>query len=315
MKPADDTWTLFETRPGQIGPVMIAFLQIGRLHITAIAAMGVFTFGWLLMGRYPWLLTAVCAFDWFIVNLINRIADVREDRLNSISGTRFVRRHRQRLLWTAIGLLGVSLGAIHLLNPAITGLRIGGHLLGFCYNWPLLPGRKRLKQLYFWKNFSSGTGFLVTVFGYPLATILSAGSTARFPAGITWPTVLFTALFFLLFIQSYEIIYDLRDVTGDRALGIKTYPAVHGVPIAARIIDTLIFSAMAVLVAGYGLSILPWRIFIMVGAPVLQLIVYRPALRRGITAADCRRLTWLGALLLLVYHLWIFAGLPGSGIN
>ncbi len=51
----------------------LAFLGAGRFHITAIAALGVFTFGWLFTGRYQWLLTLVCALDWFIVNLTNRV--------------------------------------------------------------------------------------------------------------------------------------------------------------------------------------------------------------------------------------------------
>ena len=50
----------------------------------------------------------------------------------------------------------------------------------------------------------------------------------------------------------------------------------------------------------------------MIVAPVIQLALYKRAIRRGITSADCVRLTWLGAGLLFVYHLWILAGLPGA---
>ena len=139
------------------------FSDINRLHITAIAAMGVFTFGWLFSGAYPWLLTAVCALDWYIVNLTNRIVDLREDRDNAISGTIFIERYRWFLLSSIFAVLLGSLIAVHFLNPAITALRISGHILGILYNWPILPGRKRLKHLYFWKNTASGIGFLITV--------------------------------------------------------------------------------------------------------------------------------------------------------
>ena len=86
-----------------------AFTDISRLHITAIAALGVFTFGWLFTGVYPWLLTAVCALDWFIVNLINRSVDLEEDRANIIIETGFVNRNRRLLLRIALMLLIVCL--------------------------------------------------------------------------------------------------------------------------------------------------------------------------------------------------------------
>ena len=290
----------------------IAFLGAGRLHITAIAALGVFTFGWLFTGHYQWLLTAVVAVDWFVVNLTNRIVDVEEDSANAIRATGFVVRHRRVLLTGLIAVLLVSLIVVHFLNPAITILRIAGHLLGLFYNFPLLPGRRRLKQLYFWKNTASAMGFMITVIAYPLATMIRAGDS--FPPGIGWSGVAFSAAFFFLFEISYEVIYDLRDVAGDARLSVRTYPVVHGVTTAVRITDGLILGAMVVLAAGYVLGVLPWRIFIMIAAPIFQLIVYKRALRRGITPRDCISLTWLGAAQLFVYHLWVIAGLPGVGL-
>jgi hypothetical protein len=47
----------------------------------------------------------------------------------------------------------------------------------------------------------------------------------------------------------------------------------------------------------------------------LQFALYRRALQRGITARDCVARTWIGAGLLLTYHLWIAAGLPGSELG
>jgi len=58
------------------------WIDVSRIHITVIASMGLFTFGWLFTGIYPWLLTIVCALDWYIVNLANKIADFKEDKVN-----------------------------------------------------------------------------------------------------------------------------------------------------------------------------------------------------------------------------------------
>lgn len=290
---------------------MWAFFHISRLHIVAIAAIGVFTFGWLFTGTYPWLLTIVCALDWYIVNLANKIADLKEDQANFITGTAFVIRHRPKLLNATISVSITSIFIVHLLNPAITGLRILGHLLGVIYNWPLLPGKKRLKELYFWKNTSSALGFLITVFGYPLATAYYNNPSFQFPAGISWMTVLLSGVFFSLFEVSYEIIYDLRDINGDTLAGLKTYPVVHGEFTAVYITDILLFFSVLTLCTGYLLHIVPWRIFIMASAPVLQFIVYKKALRRGVSTEDCIMITWLGVSMFTIFHLWVLAGLPG----
>lgn len=287
------------------------FASVGRLHIVAIAALGTFTFGWLFTGHHLWALSLVCALDWFLVNLLNRVVDLPEDRQNQIVGTDFVADHRRALLWGGFTLLFASFAATAVVLPALTPLRIGYHALGLAYNWPLLPGRRRIKQLYFWKNTASATGFLLTVFGYPLASVGFA--RAALPAGVGPGALAWSLVFFFLFELSYEVIYDLRDAPGDRAAGVRTYPVVHGERGARRIIDGLLAGSSAALVLGWTTGALPWRIFIMICAPIVQAVLYRRFVRRGLTARDCIGLTWLGAALLVSYHLWIAAGLPGAG--
>jgi 4-hydroxybenzoate polyprenyltransferase len=157
-------------------------------------------------------------------------------------------------------------------------------------------------------------GFMLTVFGYPLAMAGWGLDPATRPPGITVPTIAVAAGFFFLFELSYEVIYDLRDAAGDALAKVRSYPVVHGQRGAVRIIDGLVAGSLFCLVGGYLTGVLPWRIFIMFAAPVLQLVVYKRALRRGITARDCIGLTWLGAALLVTYHLWVVAGLPGVGL-
>lgn len=285
---------------------MGVFAVIGRLHIVAIASLGTFTFGWLLFGKYGWLLAAVSALDWFLVNLLNRVVDLVEDRANRIEGTDFVGRHARAIAVVGFSVLGASLLAIHLVVPQITPLRIAFHALGFAYNWPLLPGGRRIKQLYFWKNTASATGFLITVFGFPMAAW-----RGPFAPGVSALTIALAAAFFFLFELSYEVIYDLRDAEGDALAKVRTYPVVHGEKGAVRIIDTLLAASTGILLAGFFAGVVPWRIAVMVVAPVVQAVIYKRALRRTITAKDCIGLTWLGAGLLVAYHLWVVAGLPG----
>jgi len=281
------------------------FASVGRLHIVAIAALGTLTFGWLFSGTRPWLLAGVCALDWFLVNLLNRVVDLEEDSANRVTGVAWVARHRRAILWGGFSLLGASLLAVQAVAPALLPLRLAYHLLGFAYNWPLLPGGRRIKQLYFWKNTASAAGFMITVFGYPLAV---AGH-----ARMSWAGIAALAAFFFLFELSYEVLYDLRDAPGDAAAGVRTYPVIHGERGAVRIIDGLCAASMVGLAAGYLAGPVPWRGFIMIVAPALQLVLYKRALRRGITSGDCVAITWIGAALLGGYHLWVAAGLPGVG--
>ena len=215
------------------------FASISRLHIVAIAALGTLTFGWLFTGSYPWLLALICALDWFIVNLLNRVVDLAEDRVNRITGVAFVDRNRRAIIIAGFSLLIGSLIVSAIVSPLLTVLRVIYHTLGLAYNWPILPGSRRIKELYFWKNTASAMGFIITVFLYPLS-LVAWGTDPGLAPGITPATLWLSGAFFILFELSYEVIYDLRDEPGDRAAGVRTYPVVHGIAGAMRIVDGLI---------------------------------------------------------------------------
>ncbi len=285
------------------------FASIGRLHIVAIAGLGTLTFGWLMTGQRPWLLAAVVCLDWFIVNLLNRAVDLQEDLANGITGSELVASHRGRVVIAGAGLLFGSLAVMHVIMPAITPLRLAYHSLGAAYNWPLLPGKTRLKTVYAAKNLASALGFMITLFGYNLAQ-MSAANTP-FAAGFGWPALAISAAFFLLFEVSWEVIYDLRDAPGDRAAGVRTFAVVHGEEVAMRIADMLMIASAAALLAGWLADVIPWRLFVMIAAPVLQFALFRRFVAQGLTAAHVIGLTWLGAGLLAAYHGWIALGLPG----
>jgi 4-hydroxybenzoate polyprenyltransferase len=298
---------LIGTVPPAPSPLQV-FASVTRVHIVVIAALGTFTFGWLFTGTHPWLLAGICALDWSLVNVLNRVVDLREDRHNQVVGTDFVAEHASIVRAGAFGVLFASLVIVHLKLPQITILRAAFHSLGLIYNWPLLPGGHRIKQLYFLKNAASATGFLLTCLAYPLA----AAQGALVP-GIGVPAIITTGLFFFLFELSYEVIYDLRDAPGDRESGVSTYPVVHGERGAVRVIDGLCIASAVTLVVGFALRLVPWRIAVMVIAPIVQVFAYKRWLARGVSTEDCAHLTWLGAGLLLAYHVWIALGLPGVG--
>jgi 4-hydroxybenzoate polyprenyltransferase len=246
-----------------------------------------------------------------LVNILNRVVDLGEDQKNRIVGTDFVARNAKAIKVAGFLALFLSVPATLWVAGEILPFRVCFHALGFAYNWPLLPGRRRIKALYFWKNTASAIGFMLTVFAAPLAS-MGFGRRVPLALGVSWASVALLAAFFFLFELSYEVLYDLRDAEGDAAEGIQTYPVVHGEAVALRIVDALVLSSLAIMVAGYMAQVVPWRAAVMGAAPLIQLSVYkRIVARRPIRAQDCIALTWIGAGLLGAYHLWVLAKLPG----
>jgi 4-hydroxybenzoate polyprenyltransferase len=290
------------------GPLalLLGLAAIGRFHIVAIAALATTVFGWVLTGSHPWFLAGLCAVDWFLVNWLNRVVDLDEDLANGVPGTGLVARYPTAFKVSGLVLFALSLVVGTFIVPVLTPLRLVFHLIGVAYNWPILPGRRRFKEMYFWKNTMSAVLFLISGFGYTLVA-----GPALLP-DVGWATIAGLALFFFLFELSYEVVYDLRDLDGDRILGVPTYPVVHGPKTAIRIVDGLILGSALVLLAAFLGGAVPWRGAAMLVAPVVQIGVYKTMLRTGITGRDCVALTWLGAAQLAAFNVWILLELPGA---
>ncbi|MCZ7586675.1 MAG: UbiA family prenyltransferase [Deltaproteobacteria bacterium] len=188
-------------------------------------------------------------------------------------------------------------------QPWLALPRAAYHLLGFIYNFRVLPGRRRLKEMYFFKNAASCAGFLLTLFAYPLVAYGLRGG-----AGVGY--VAFLAAYFALLEVSFEIIYDLRDVRGDRLAKVRSYPVVHGELFSGRLILLLnALSAEALLVGG-ALGLFAWKEMILIVAPLVQIALFRRGERRGFAPRDCVAITWTFAAMNFGYVLWVLGGLP-----
>ena len=295
-------------KPGLIADA----LAIARYHIVLGAMTACVTFGWIFTGKYPFGVAAVVGIDWFLINLMNRITDIAEDLKNGIPGTARVAAQKPALtVLAAVVLLG-SFAVTTYLWPALLPWRVAVQLIGLGYNYRIVPsprGLSRFKEMYFFKNFGSAVLFVLTCFAYPLVA-------SDVPRIVPFGTVVVLALFFVPFELTYEILYDLRDLEGDRAEGVPTYPVVHGPVRARQIIDALLLGSSLVLCAGFAMRLVGVRELLMLFAPAAQLYFYRPRYRRGLTTPDCVWLTHLGTaqlgLFLMGTALWLRAGLPAN---
>lgn len=285
-------------------------LAVIRYHIVCVAMAAAVVFGWLFTGDYLWDLAVVVGADWFVINLVNRVTDLDEDLANDIRGTRRVARRPGAVVAICVAVVIASFAWTIQRWPELTGYRVAVQAIGVAYNFRVIwtpRGWTRLKELYLFKNTGSSAIFVLTCFAYPLAV---AGGVP------SWPAVLVLAGFFVLFELTYEILYDLRDLEGDRAAGIPTFPVVHGPERAVQIIDGLLAASAAVLIGGFFASAIGARELLMIAAPGIQLGFYRWRMRGGLTSADCVWLTHLGTGLLLFYLLgnrvWLELGLPAN---
>ncbi len=282
-----------------------------RLHIVVVGLLATVVFGWIFTGRYPLLLVPFVAVDWFVINLVNRVTDVAEDLTNDVPGAALAARRRRLLVGVSIALFGASLAASHFaVSPEITPWRLAVQAIGLAYNVRVVPwpgGLTRFKEMYFFKNTMSAALFVLTCVVYPLA---AAGWALVVPVG----TVLAITAFFVAFELSYEILYDFRDLEGDRREEVPTYPVVHGPTAAQRLLDALLLASAAALIAAFAARLVGVRELLMVAAPVAQRIFYAPRLARGLTQRDCVVLTDLGSAQLLLFlagtWAWGRAGLP-----
>lgn len=286
--------------------------SILRIHIVSIAVGGALVFGWLLTDRYLWWIALIGGFDWLLINLANRVSDLQEDLVNDIPGSERVAKTKTQtmILWAV--LLAASLAITIPLFPELTGWRLFMQFVGVIYSFRVIPfpgGRRRLKNVYLLKNLMSGLGFITSCFVYPLAHV-------GFAVQIAWPGIVALMLYFILFEQTFEILYDLRDLDGDRQAGVPTYPLVHGVAATHKIIYALLAISLGIILTGLALGLYGVKETLMALGPVLQFFLLRPILRRGPTTRDCIVVTFLGTAMLLAYlactALWIAAGLPAN---
>lgn len=308
-------------------------LAIARYHIVLVAMGGMLTFGWLMTGRYLFALALIVGLDWFLINLLNRITDIAEDLRNGIAGTERVARQQRSLTILAAVLLVGSFVLTHRAWPQLTVFRITVQLIGLGYNYRIVPsldgrallrqgrlrfGLSRFKEMYFFKNFGSAVLFVLTCFVYPLAV---NAWQSLLPLG----AIVALTVFFILFETTYEILYDLRDLEGDREVGVPTYPVVHGAAAAQRIIYGLLVASAVALLVGIGTGVLGVREGLMVVAPLSQYAFMRTRSkdhtgdgngRRTLTPRDCILLTHLGTAQLVLFlvgtAVWLRCGLPAN---
>lgn len=285
---------------------------ISRPHILAIVFASSLTYGWIFTETHSLLIPSIAVWDWFIVNFMNKATDLDEDIANGVWGAQAAAKHRRKMEVLGFAMIFTGLAAGWFYLPQILGFRVVFTFIGLAYNYNLIPCFRegkisftRFKEIYFFKNFGSSVLFTLSVFLYPL---FGLGAQNEYDL-----TKLFIAIFFFIPLElTYEIIYDLRDIEGDTINKVPTYPVVHGAETAKKIIyGLLIFSAIFPII-GASTGLLRLREWVVVFGILQQVIIMRVLFRghKMPTAKHAVAITWIGAVQLFSYNVWIVAGLP-----
>ena len=240
------------------------------------------------------ILTLVSAFicQW------NRLTDEKEDRVNCPEDLETAIRDRR---WIRGYCFAAAASAITLIAVTAEDWRVSASLLlafalGFFYSTPLLPGKsaRRIKDIFLLKNLSSGIGWSIGVALYPA---LRGGCP---PDGM----LLLACLYMAMSATTYEIIWDMRDVRGDREAGVGTFPVVLGLPATKGVVLGL--QALAILLIAAGLTSGRLRT-VWIFLVLHSLMLIWTAFRLGGTLPSSRMLTQMMVIATIFFSLLVGA--------
>lgn len=193
---------------------LASFLLSSSLYMSINGFLKAY-YSFLLYGiLIKWDLLLATFLSVFAVYCMNRLTDKEEDAVNSPERANFVEGNEKILVFilflsyfTAIilGLLNSFFAMFIILFPLCAGIT---------YNIRISPKIPRLKDIFAVKNIITALSWAVGTAFLPLTN----------SSGISLTLII--SLFYFFFIKSFvnTVLYDIRDIEGDRENGIRTIP-------------------------------------------------------------------------------------------
>ena len=197
---------------------IFTFLSVSSLTVGATAFFITFI-GHLLFGLKPNLQICSAAFLLcFSVYSLNKLTDVDEDAINMPERAGFLAGRRRLILYTSLGAHILSILLIFLVKPLAVPILFVPHAVNAIYGTRLIPGVPRLKDIPVVKSMSVALSWGL------LTTFLSAIDMVV----ISWKLIALVFYFVMVKMFINTVLYDIRDVEGDRETGIRTMPVILG---------------------------------------------------------------------------------------
>ena len=232
------------------------------------------------------------AFAWLASVVVNDIYDKKIDHLTNQTRPLIVKDFsNEAYITTGVVLFAVSIFFSAMVSPKVAFLLMAYQALAFFYSaWPF-----RLKRFLGVASLVSSIASLLILFaGFILAAPME--DIGQLPTRIIW--LLGVAFIFCLPIK------DLKDIKGDKADGVMTFPVVFGEYWGKVIIGGGIFFAYVFSVIAFNeKKLLPWALFL--GGVSFWLVVISKERGQKITN---RNVIWwvMGVLAIYIFLLWRF---------
>jgi len=154
----------------------------------------------------------------FCVYSLDKVADVNNDRTNMPERCGFLAGRRNMVIAYSFAAYIGALAIVWMIEPMAVPVVFIPFLANAFYGTKLISGVPRLKDIPVMKN-------LIVAIAWSLTTILIAGYQVLFSA----PFMVGMVVYFML-IKTFidTVLYDVRDVKGDREAGVKTMPVLLG---------------------------------------------------------------------------------------
>lgn len=208
----------------------------------------------------------------FSVYTINKVTDIAEDAVSYPSRVSFVQRHKTLLLVAAVASYAVAIGISFQYGLMAVGLTVFPAVLGALYSieWIPVSPVSRLKDV-----FLANTATVALTWAVPVAylpVVIVGGNI-----GVTAHVV---AVFFFIRVFITTEAFNIRDIEGDAAEGIRTLPVVLGVNGTQAVLHALNVLSFLILLIAVQAGILPLAMWIAVSPVVLYAAGYIFALSR-----------------------------------
>ncbi len=242
-------------------------------HMLAVGTVSIAASFALVLGVIPTPLLLLMAYLFsYGAYMINRSSEIDQDTLSNPTRTRRLAARRKYLPAVAATCFAVGYALAATVNAIFLLALLVPLLLALVYSvgskrLVRYLGVKRLKEKLLVKN-------LVVAFGWSLIPLL----VALYYLDLRFAIVTFGAVVFLRLLTN-TLIFDARDVEGDRKFGVRTIPVVFGIVLAFRLMLVVDLAMVAYLVLAISAGLLPAYTSTMVVLPIYSFF-YRYLARR-----------------------------------